>query len=52
MLIWDLKKMPETIEEPMLTYQSDGEVSTLQWSMADPDWLSIAFDNKVQMLRV
>jgi len=28
-LIWDIKKIPDPVEEPMLTYQAEGEVSCL-----------------------
>jgi len=51
-LIWDLNPIPNPIEDPILAYQAEGEVSNLQWSMTKPDWVSIVFDNKLQILRV
>ena len=33
-LIWDLSVMPNPIEDPILAYTAEGEVSMLQWSLA------------------
>lgn len=38
--------------DPILAYSAEDEVNTLQWSLAQPDWISIAFDSKMQILRV
>jgi WD repeat-containing protein 68 len=35
-----------------LAYTAEGEVNSLQWSTAQPDWISIAFGKKLQILRV
>jgi len=43
-LIWDLTPIPNPIDDPILAYQAEGEVSNLQWSMQQPDWVSIVFD--------
>eukprot|EP01113_Clastostelium_recurvatum_P045757 TRINITY_DN7912_c0_g1_i1.p1 TRINITY_DN7912_c0_g1~~TRINITY_DN7912_c0_g1_i1.p1 ORF type:complete len:327 (+),score=82.95 TRINITY_DN7912_c0_g1_i1:126-1106(+) len=51
-LIWDLSNMPKPVDEPILAYQAEAEVNQLQWSLLQPDWISIAFGQKVQILRV
>ncbi|KAJ3428507.1 wd repeat containing protein [Anaeramoeba flamelloides] len=51
-LIWDLSKMPEPIEDPFLGYQAESEINQLQWSPTQHHWISIAFSNKLQILRV
>ena len=52
-LIWDLSAMSKRpVEDPILAYNADGEVNNLQWSASQPDWVSIAFQNKLQILRV
>ena len=43
-LIWDLNPIPNPIEDPILAYGAEGEVSNLQWSITKPDWVSIVFD--------
>jgi len=50
--IWDLSPMPKPIEDPILAYGAETEINQLQWSIAQPDWISIAFSNKMQILRV
>mmetsp|Transcript_22842 Transcript_22842/g.33413 ORF Transcript_22842/g.33413 Transcript_22842/m.33413 type:complete len:366 (+) Transcript_22842:155-1252(+) len=51
-LIWDLSSMPKAIEDPILAYNAEGEINNLQWSATQPDWISIGFGNKLQILRV
>eukprot|EP01083_Nonionella_stella_P020774 57650_1 len=51
-LIWDLSEMPKPIQDPILAYSAEAEVNTLQWSVAQPDWVAIAFNKKCQILRV
>eukprot|EP00741_Cyanophora_paradoxa_P018378 tig00000204_g17745.t1 len=51
-LIWDLSQMPKPIEDPILAYKAEAEINQLQWSAAQPDWVAIAFSNKLQILRV
>mmetsp|Transcript_1215 Transcript_1215/g.2832 ORF Transcript_1215/g.2832 Transcript_1215/m.2832 type:complete len:384 (+) Transcript_1215:232-1383(+) len=53
-LIWDLSKMAadRPVEDPILAYNAEGEVNNLQWSSSQPDWVSIAFSDKLQILRV
>ena len=38
--------------DPILAYTSGAEVNQLQWSTSQPDWVAIAFANKLQILRV
>jgi len=52
-LIWDLSQMPKRpVEDPILAYSAGGEINNLQWSIQQPDWVSIAFKDKLQILRV
>jgi len=52
-LIWDLSQMSKRpVEDPILAYNADGEINNLQWSKSQPDWVSIAFADKLQILRV
>eukprot|EP00586_Coscinodiscus_wailesii_P006935 CAMPEP_0172492164 /NCGR_PEP_ID=MMETSP1066-20121228/23205_1 /TAXON_ID=671091 /ORGANISM="Coscinodiscus wailesii, Strain CCMP2513" /LENGTH=387 /DNA_ID=CAMNT_0013261623 /DNA_START=33 /DNA_END=1196 /DNA_ORIENTATION=- len=52
-LIWDLSAMPkQPIEDPILAYNAEGEINNLQWSASQPDWVSIAFHDRLQILRV
>jgi len=52
-LIWDLSQMPNRpVEDPILAYNADGEINNLQWSAIQPDWISIAYNDKLQILRV
>lgn len=51
-LIWDLSPMPRPVEDPILAYTAGAEVNQLLWSPSIPEWVTIAFDNKVQVLRV
>ncbi|OAY82628.1 Protein TRANSPARENT TESTA GLABRA 1 [Ananas comosus] len=57
-LIWDLPSpspaapAPNDAIDPAMLYTAGAEINQLQWSAAHPDWIAIAFANKVQMLRV
>ena len=54
-LIWDVtQKEGESreISSPLLTYQAQGEVAGIDWSLAKQDWIGITFQNKAQLLRV
>ena len=52
-LIWDISGMSKRpVEDPILAYNAEGGVNNLQWSSAQPDWVSIAFADKLQILRV
>lgn len=49
-LIWDLSAMPQQpIDDPILAYHAQGEINNLQWNVAQPDWVSIAFQDKLQI---
>nr|GMC98638.1 WDR1 [Ipomoea batatas] len=52
-LIWELPTVagPNGID-PMSMYSAGAEINQLQWSAAQPDWIAIAFSNKLQMLKV
>jgi WD repeat-containing protein 68 len=38
--------------DPILAYGAGAEINQLQWSATQPDWIAIAFANKLQILRV
>ena len=48
-LIWDVSSMPRPVEDPILAYNAEGEINNLQWSTTQPDWISIAYRDKVQI---
>ncbi|GER46748.1 WD40 repeat protein [Striga asiatica] len=52
-LLWELPTVagPNGID-PMLVYSAGAEINQLQWSAAQPDWIAIAFGNKMQMLKI
>ncbi|XP_051137984.1 protein TRANSPARENT TESTA GLABRA 1 [Andrographis paniculata] len=52
-LLWELPTVagPNGID-PILMYAAGAEINQLQWSAGHPDWIAIAFGNKMQMLRV
>ena len=54
-LIWDLSTMTQPAEgglDPILAYTAGAEINQLQWSSTQPDWVAIAFADKLQILRV
>ncbi len=52
-LIWDLGgSSSNTIDDPVLAYTAESEVNALQWPSSSPEWIAIAFDNKLQALKV
>ncbi|KAK4282486.1 hypothetical protein QN277_013857 [Acacia crassicarpa] len=52
-LIWELPTVagPNGID-PMSMYSTGSEINQLQWYAAQPDWIAIAFANKMQLLKV
>ncbi|AES72642.1 putative transcription factor WD40-like family [Medicago truncatula] len=52
-LIWELPAVagPNGID-PMTMNSAGCEINQLQWCAAQPDWIAIAFANKMQLLRV
>lgn len=51
-LIWDLSAMPKRpVEDPILAYNADGEINNLQWNASQPEWISIAFHDKLQICK-
>ncbi|XP_010251384.1 PREDICTED: protein TRANSPARENT TESTA GLABRA 1 [Nelumbo nucifera] len=52
-LIWELPTVagPNGID-PILAYTAGSEINQLQWSALQPDWIAIAFANKMQLLKV
>ncbi|KAL4182587.1 hypothetical protein AMTRI_Chr11g94000 [Amborella trichopoda] len=54
-LIWELNNSSQPVMDdlnPILSYTSEAEINQLQWSSLQPDWIAIAFMNKMQILRV
>ncbi|KAE9587276.1 putative transcription factor WD40-like family [Lupinus albus] len=52
-LIWELPTVagPNGID-PISMYSAEAEINQLQWPAAHPDWIAIAFANKLQLLKV
>ncbi|XP_020203796.1 protein TRANSPARENT TESTA GLABRA 1 [Cajanus cajan] len=52
-LIWELPTLasPSGID-PLCMYSAASEINQLQWSATHPDWIAIAFANKMQLLKV
>jgi hypothetical protein len=48
----DLSPLPKKITDPILSYKAEAEINNLSWASAAPDWIAIAFKNKVEVLRV
>ncbi len=44
--------VPKAVEDPILAYNAEEQVNQLQWSASHPEWIAIAFANKMQILRV
>ena len=51
-LIWDLTCIPKSVTEPILAYNAESEINSLQWSLSQPEWIAITFNKKLQILRV
>lgn len=53
-LIWDVSMMArgKNIQEPILAYTADAEVNQFSWCTTATEWVSIAFGNTCQALRV
>jgi len=51
-LIWDITAKPTAIEDPILAFSAKAEINSVQWCSSHGDWVSIAFQNCVQVLRV
>jgi WD repeat-containing protein 68 len=51
-LIWEVTESPKIIEEPALAYQAESEINQLSWQSLQPDWIAIAFGEKIQLLKV
>ncbi|KAI0985025.1 hypothetical protein GJ496_008863 [Pomphorhynchus laevis] len=52
-LIWDLNTFTHSSSNnPILSYDAKSEINNVQWSELQPEWLSIATSNTIQILRV
>ena len=52
-LIWDLSALgSKPVEDPILAYTAEAEINNVVWSAALPDWVTVLFGNKMQILRV
>ncbi|CAN0907653.1 Protein TRANSPARENT TESTA GLABRA 1 [Linum grandiflorum] len=52
-LIWELPTVagPNGID-PVSMYEGGSEINQLQWPCAYPDWIAVAFANKLQLLKI
>ncbi len=51
-LIWDITTKHVVIEDPILAFNAEGEINQLQWDASHEDWISICFDDAMQVLKV
>ena len=52
-LIWDLSALgSKPVDDPILAYSAEAEINNVVWSTALPDWVTIAYGDKLQILRV
>jgi hypothetical protein len=51
-LIWDLGDATPEVSNPLLEYQCPKEISYLDWSLNQTEWIGVAFGNTCQILRV
>uniref|UniRef100_A0A6B2LA46 Uncharacterized protein n=1 Tax=Arcella intermedia TaxID=1963864 RepID=A0A6B2LA46_9EUKA len=51
-LIWDLTTMQKPVLEPILAYNAEAAINQLQWSSTHTDWIAIAYNQTLQILRV
>lgn len=52
-LLWELPIVagPNGID-PVYMYSAGSEINQLQWSAAQPDWIAVALEHKMQMLKI
>ena len=51
-LIWDIAEMRPELNEPLLEYRADAEVTSLTWSILQYEWLGICYAKNLQILKV
>lgn len=52
-LIWDLSEMKTgEIDDPILEYKAEGEITNLSWSNFESDWLALCVGKNLQVLRL
>jgi len=51
-LIWDLSSMSKPGIAPILSYNADAEINSLEWSALQPEWIAITFKKRLQILRL
>lgn len=51
-LIWDIHAIPQKTADPILAYDAGGPINQIQWSRAHPEWISICYDDMLEILRV
>eukprot|EP01091_Cochliopodium_minus_P009167 TRINITY_DN2196_c0_g1_i3.p1 TRINITY_DN2196_c0_g1~~TRINITY_DN2196_c0_g1_i3.p1 ORF type:complete len:327 (-),score=71.94 TRINITY_DN2196_c0_g1_i3:46-1026(-) len=52
-LIWDISSInKKPIKDPILCYKAQSEINQIVWSHADPNFLSICFGDKVEVLKI
>ena len=47
-----LKARHPSLPRLILVHNAEAEISTLQWSSGQPEWVAITFNKKLQILRV
>lgn len=44
--------LPAAAADPILAYGAESEINNLVWPRSNPDWVTVAFNDKLQVLRV
>lgn len=50
-LIWNIANIQKPITDPSLSYSAGASISNMQWAPANPDWIAIVMNDKLQVLR-
>jgi WD repeat-containing protein 68 len=51
-LIWDVRTLPDPVDDPILAYKADGEINNMLWPLKEPEWVVINYGDCTQLLRV
>mmetsp|Transcript_26811 Transcript_26811/g.26450 ORF Transcript_26811/g.26450 Transcript_26811/m.26450 type:complete len:195 (+) Transcript_26811:380-964(+) len=51
-LIWDLRRTLGEVREPMMVYGAEAEIISLSWSVLQPNWVAIAYNKSLQLLKL
>ncbi len=50
--MWDVTSMQKFLQDPILAYQAQSEINQMSWSKCQPDWIAVAANDAVEVLRI